>query len=69
MVKTGNLFEVARQQLTEEFRKGSIPLFDDLDVFDRAVQLRYRLDGIEEEKNRMRCKLSYSKRCKNENKN
>jgi hypothetical protein len=59
MVKTGNLFEVARQQLTEEFKKGNVPLFDDLDVFDRAVQLRYRLDGIEEEKNRMRCKKNY----------
>ena len=45
MKNTGNLFELARRQLEKKHRK-----FTPLNVFDRAVKIRQRLDKQEEKR-------------------
>jgi len=59
MKKTGNLFELAREQLEKEKVK-----FTPLDVINRAILIRKRLDEQENEKRRKKNRKYYLKRIK-----
>jgi len=47
MIKTGNLFELARKQLRKKHKPFTV-----LNIFDRAVEIRKELDETEIKKER-----------------
>ena len=44
MLKIGNLFELATQQLMKEIDSGKIKTFNGLDIIDRAITIRKFID-------------------------
>ena len=62
MKKTGNLFEVAREQLEKERIEKNELEFTFSDVIDRAVEIRKRLDEQEVRKHNKSNKKWYSKK-------